>query len=387
MRSKPRINASRCFLKAYATASPVIQRMAFRAIHDLVGRYRSDPRTCWRHYEKVAGLKESVKEVEIGYSQRMLVYPTPGGLTLLAVGGHDIVGSYGDGLLPSDLDTAECAPPEFWPDQKVGFFTREISYDVQPFTHTEYLPEWVYYLADEQDQAASDIMEGIEGLLTGDAHNPVRFTVGGPGTGKTCVLLSLLRRCQRMGISAQIAMPDAVLKYIQACTEFPSPAAYAGSPYEAIVQATSDVLLVDDPANLYEIRAAMHRVRAGDIRVAVFAFDPLQMSRALPDQDFDALVDEHDVDWYKLKSCYRQKANVGAATRKAADAIAKSSPYAARDKFVRFAKAHRELTALANDLTFINPHGYAEVYEEATVDDFAKSLSHKPEHHEGGGEL
>src|SRR5439155_5688067 len=280
MRSKPRINASRCFLKAYATASPVIQRMAFRAIHDLVGRYRSDPRTCWRHYEKVAGLKESVKEVEIGYSQRMLVYPTPGGLTLLAVGGHDIVGSYGDGLLPSDLDTAECAPPEFWPDQKVGFFTREISYDVQPFTHTEYLPEWVYYLADEQDQAASDIMEGIEGLLTGDAHNPVRFTVGGPGTGKTCVLLSLLRRCQRMGISAQIAMPDAVLKYIQACTEFPSPAAYAGSPYEAIVQATSDVLLVDDPANLYEIRAAMHRVRAGDIRVAVFAFDPLQIARA-----------------------------------------------------------------------------------------------------------
>jgi superfamily I DNA/RNA helicase len=60
---------------------------------------------------------------------------------------------------------------------------------------------------------------------------------------------------------------------------------------------------------------------------------------------------------------------VGRATKKALDAIARSSPFLRDDKKREFSNERAEIARRSNGLEFRNPAGRAKVYTEATLED------------------
>ena len=363
------IHASPRFLKAYSKANVVLQGCAEGALHDLVRRYSSDPSQWLRAYDRVESVDGRIVEVDLNGGARLLAHWEPNRLTLVDMGDHEVVGRYQRKSLDADLRQATPAPAQFLPYTANGFFSHTPSLEGGQFAN-ELSPEWVYFLDDEQERVSQAIIASAEAVLLRDGYYQSFFIVGGPGTGKTCILLNLLKHFHhREGFEVKMLIGDRVADYIQAATGIEMAAFRA--PYSQMI---ADVLLIDDPRGLDSLNRALAEGRAGSTKVVVLAFDPLQLLDALPDERFDALVAEHNVRVHTLQSCYRQKENVGSAAKKAIQAIADSTPFLDETKVEAFREEHERLTELANALTFRNPHGYVATYPEATSAEWNREL-------------
>ena len=371
--------------------------MVETSVHDFVRRYRADARTVAAHYERVKGFKpkrNDILEFEISGANRMVAHWTPPHLTLLAVGEHSTTGS-SRRLNPDKLlkDAIE-APQQFWPSSTNRFFPRHTSREYAAFGN-EHSREWAYFLDDEQADITESIFNSIVAVLTepeddtkivldqvhtalraagydvpeplsGNVDN-VHFVFGGPGTGKTCILLNLLKRLTDSGVSeVHLRLSGKVTEYISRSLRLDM------SRFTAQGE-TSRVLLVDDPATASEIEAHC-RATGGLPRAVVLAADPLQLGDSLPDETFDQLVESYHASVYELHSCYRQKRHVGELTKKFAERIADSTPFLAENKKADFRQMHERLTRLSNNLRFPNPHGSTDVIEGATSADLKREL-------------
>jgi hypothetical protein len=123
-------------------------------------------------------------------------------------------------------------------------------------------------------------------------------------------------------------------------------------------------MLVDDPSDFVEISGALDLVQSGTVQMLVLGFDPFQLRHPLTDDWLERKVTDFRVRVFPLDECYRQKANVGAQAKRVLETIALSSPFKASSKIARFRDERVGLTELANQLSFPNPHGYVEVYED-----------------------
>ena len=100
------------------------------------------------------------------------------------MGGHEVVSRYDINKLANDLLKNDTAPRQFWPENRSKFFVRYPDKTV-PFKYIdETTPEWLYFLEDQQQAVFDDIANAI---LT-EQYQP-HVLMGGPGTGKTCILL------------------------------------------------------------------------------------------------------------------------------------------------------------------------------------------------------
>jgi hypothetical protein len=195
----------------------------------------------------------------------------------------------------------------------------------------------------------------------------VHLVIGGPGTGKTCILLNLLKRLVDSGEDdIHLGLSPKVSEYIQRSL---------GLSVDRFGQDadSAQVLLIDDPATAGAMDT--YCTAKGAVPVAVvLAVDPLQMTETLRDEAFDSFVHTFNVTVHELHSCYRQKQNVGESAKKVADAVASSTPYLAAHKIEDFRRGHERLTRLANGLRFPNPRGYTDVIEGATVSSLKREL-------------
>lgn len=350
--------ASARFLKAYRKASPRLQYLAEGAIHDLINLFRSNPRTVSHYYDQIAHCKTRILEIDISAGHRLLAHYSKNCLIMLDVGIHEIVSRYSDGKYESDIRSINEAPNQFWPEQQSEFF---ISYPDKSITlkyKDEVSSEWLYFLEDTQEKIFWDIVNEV----ANNQHSSA-FVVGGPGTGKTCILVNLLKLFADSEYDVGIVLSDSLTQYIEASTEANI------SKYRVSLGAISslDLLLIDDPTH-YNLMRALTLKKTSSIKAIVAAFDPLQLDKAISDQEFEKLVETNKVAVHTLGECYRQKENVGKATKRIVDIVAASTPFLAENKIQRFQEKHKSLTSLANDLEFLNPHGYTEVYPHATVD-------------------
>jgi hypothetical protein len=127
---------------------------------------------------------------------------------------------------------------------------------------------------------------------------------------------------------------------------------------------TLDLLFVDDPRNL---NSYVETMELAETKSLVIAFDPLQLSEDLTDSDLDELVTKYGILTHSLAGCYRQKKNVGLATKRVIDVVAASTPFLRKDKIKTFHDGRKSLTQQSNELIFLNPRGYTEYYPNATV--------------------
>jgi hypothetical protein len=368
------------FMARYRRGSPGVQHLAEHAIHDFVRLYKANSTTCAQRYGRVAGLKaRNVLEFEISGGNRMLGLWDQPRLTLLDLGNHEVVGGFHDSDLRSALASVHNAPPQFLPKTSSKFFLESADSKWEDYCN-ERSPEWIHFLDRDQARIADCIVDDSNDVLLSDGYYKVHLVLGGPGTGKTCILLNLAKRLGDEAWNIRVVMPPQVAEYIAAATGADT-SRFLGP--EASAEAC-DVILVDDPAAPAEISRWANVGKSGGARVVIVAVDPLQLAKALADQDYDKLVKRHKMVVHALHNCYRQKADVGMQTKKAIDAIAKSTPFLDQQRKSEYWAEYEFLTSLSNDMYFPNAQGgYRGFHDNAGVSEFRRELDRVKRHAAG----
>jgi hypothetical protein len=296
------------------------------------------------------------------------------------MGGHEIVVQYRRRRsLAGDLSGACDLPAEFRLGSRDPLFPEAFRV---PKTLERWWPEvsadWLYFLDSEQARTCQEIVESIEDVLIDEGFCAVIFLVGGPGTGKTSILLQLLRQLsnqvEQSGESWTIGLgvSDRLAEYITASTGWD----LTESRRFAAGEDEPDILLLDDPIGDWEIELAARRaLDDGVLRALVVAFDPLQLAESMSDLEYQTLKETSSAVEWNLGTCYRQKQEVGRAALAVARAVAESSPYLDNAKVQRFARERRQLTDLVNELKFTNPSGHAVTFPEASLNDWRAHIN------------
>ncbi len=359
------IFTSERFLVSYRKASSVLRHCAERAIHDFVRRFRSNPKTVANGYDKLAHCKTRILEIDVARGPRLLAHFSSNKLVLLDLGDHEVVNRYNDKKYLQDSKTYEEALSIFWPENRSDLFLSSPNGTYEPKYYEEVQSDWIFFLDDQQNKVLEKTLKRIRQF-----HSTATFILGGPGTGKTCILLEMLCGPEPCGI----LMSDNLIKYIESSTGMHI------SQYKTDVSSLefdgSDILLFDDPSK-ETIDEVLNLWKEGRIcRHIVVAFDPLQLNHSITDQAIQTWKKIYGVNFYQLSDCYRQKENVGNAAKEVIDTIADSSPFLAIEKKKHFRQSRDEVTKLSNEMNFLNPGGYTEIYPvEDTIEDIRKEVN------------
>jgi hypothetical protein len=280
------------------------------------------------------------------------------------MGDHEIVTHYDIQELLRDIQNFNKAPKQFWPGQGASFFIR-LPDRSAPFNYPEEISaEWLFFLEEEQEEILYDIAGDALQVIEQDNSSSTHFIIGGPGTGKTCIILNLLKLFTDLDLKVGIVISENLAAYTEVSTG--ADLAQFRISLSNITSLDLDILLLDDPNNLID---TIRLTQSSTIKVAVLAFDPLQVEEDITDDAFEGIKRTYGITTHILGGCYRQKENVGKATKHVIDMIATSTPFLRKDKIKSFRGNRQQLTELANNLNFINPHGYIEYYPNATVND------------------
>jgi hypothetical protein len=370
------------FDRSYARLGPGLTHLAIGAIRDLVNRSRSEPKTWLRRYDR---RKEAptgiVIEVEIAAGPRLLAHVDGMTVTLLEIGRHEIEGRYPMESLVEDIATAHEANAGFVSARSatLRFFGNNRDRTVSEYAD-ELSPQWTYYLTDRQRGILVPMVRDIS--RASDGNTRLFAILGGPGTGKTSLLVKLLLDLSTRSLRPGIVMSRPVADYVESGTAISLSGAWvSSSTYEAMVDGKIsrprfNVLLIDDPANLGVIESS-YDAAIGLRHAVVVAFDPCQFdeNEDFDDKAYDRLVAGYEVKEYLLRECYRQKEHLGRAALRVMQRVAESTPYLAEEKVAGFRASHEQVNRIANDLRFPNPKGYEATYPEGKLEDLRSELS------------
>jgi hypothetical protein len=362
--TKP-LHATATFLREYSRASGKLAAMAEQEVHYMLRRVASEPATWVTRYDKVENLPPRVLELEVGGGPRLLVHVN-GAITLCRFGGHDIVKkTTRGGDLLRQVDNAEPAPRHFLPRHASRLYPQSSGDRADAWGH-ELVEDWAYWLDDEQEALACLLVTDLEERLIGGTKGQ-HLILGGPGTGKTTVLISLLQRlCSAAPDSKEtwdvrLVASERMVDYVRRSTNWK-----LDPVLRPPTEGQPDIILVDDPLWVDD------DLGYSQATSTVVAVDPLQVASPLSDAQVDSLSTTWNLHW--LSSCYRQKEEVGLAAKVFIDTVARSSPFLRDDKQAAYAKERKRVTELCNQMSYPNPTGRVRTFEEPTDGDWLEHL-------------
>lgn len=219
-------------------------------------------------------------------------------------------------------------------------------YDFEPFD------EWIRFLDKPQLKVRDEILAD---LVKGTAPG-VHVLLGGPGTGKTMVLIDLALEYElATGITPTLRLPAAVKHYVSDSGQF-LPSLYSSD---------SSVVLIDDPATFDELEKTVVRERTLGHTV-VIGIDPTQWHARRTIEKFSKFMDMKDVTRHELSFCYRQGGLVGRqAISLIQQFLSKSSAFGAEERvFAERALASNWEKLCLEDITFADNDGHFNLYEQ-----------------------
>lgn len=363
MSDKP-LRCTQSFLRDYATASGPLAHLAEQEVHFLLRRIRSEPATWIRRYDRVEGIDETVLELEVGGGPRLLLHVN-GAMTLCRLGGHDIVSrTVKSKSLIGELQRSVPAPPQFMPEHASPLFPTSSGKRTDVYG-AELVPEWVYWLDDEQARLGIELVESLENALL-ESKPAQHMVLGGPGTGKTTILTWLLQHLcavvpeSRESFDVRLVASPRLLDYVRRSTHW-----HLDEVLRPVSEGSPDVILVDDPTNLRSLPNASGASRV----VAVY---PLQLLSPVTDSDLESLERRWAMHW--LHACYRQKELVGLSARHVMDVVAASSPFLDDTKQKTFARERADITRRSNAMTYPNPTGRVRTHAAASREDWIEHV-------------
>ena len=357
-----RLTTSKAFDREFEVLSVPLRTRVYLTVWDLLRRYERKVPLETRRVRKVEGLRSNVWRVKLADKPRLLYHWNGEDLLLLSVGDHKVTERYTDAQFQRDLKTARVSETAYsLANAQPSIFGSDPDEVLDLLTNEELVSDWIYYLDDEQ-LAIARKLEAAAKYQISNKRSTCHFIIGGPGTGKTSLLLNLLDRARLFGgMEVRLRAQPQVRRYAQ--TAF----SYDLNEYNLTDDggARPRLVLVDDPDVYDDITRAAEAATLAQRQMLVIAFDPLQLASSLSDAQYRALRHRYSVVEHRLSTAYRQKANVGKAAKKVIESVAKSTPFLDDGKIERFHKEHSQLTTFSNEVSFPNPRGYVEFYPAA----------------------
>lgn len=363
------VRVSPQFLRDYHSAGVGLQHLAERKIQDLQRRADADPGGWRRGYDRVEGLKgrAEVLEIDLAGGPRLLAIDYAKALVLWRMGDHEVTTRAKTSHVP-DLDESTEAPSLFSPAARLPFFPTN---EDQGFSiyGPELLREWVYWLDEEQQCVGTTIEHRVTDAVL-EQRGSIDVVVGGPGTGKTTLLLWLLKSLSSVendgaGLEVRFNGPVSVVNQLENGTGWDLTSLRL--PQGILQGPPPDIVLMDDPASLADITEMSQRFPRSSI---IAGFDPLQMTASITDADLATWIKKTSAHVSWLAVSYRQKEVVGQFAKRVAEIVAQSSPFLAEAKKVAYTSERHDLTKRCNDLTFANPTGMIRTIEHPTLEDW-----------------
>ncbi|HEY2804648.1 MAG TPA: DNA/RNA helicase domain-containing protein, partial [Gemmatimonadales bacterium] len=228
-----------------------------------------------------------------------------------------------------------------------------------PFFPGEDTAEWVSFLDVQQHEAVSTICASVEDHTLEGKGDAVCLILGGPGTGKTVVLLRLLEKLIEQRLDVGFSCSGQVHAYLESSAQHKIPNISADD-----TMGPQDALLYDDPSSLAEIAVSTN----GAPRTLVFALDPLQLAEMPTTTELKRLRMRTRARVIELTTCYRQRRKLAERVVHMTDLLARSNPYLDKTKKVDFSAEYGELLQQFNTLELYYPLGDFKVLKNPSKD-------------------
>jgi len=163
--------------------------------------------------------------------------------------------------------------------------------------------EWIHFLDEEQAKISETLFQK---LVVPSDEMSVEFVMGGPGTGKTVVLLNLATNLDQAGRAVSFEASPNVIKYLSSGGRNVPGANKGFGP--------GVVALIDDPASSKVFSDSLRKAKSAGCRAIVIGFDPLQWHERKMEANFRKIFESVNGEVYPLWTCYRQTSGVGKKT-------------------------------------------------------------------------
>lgn len=365
-----------------------IQRSIVLRTTEIIKKFESDP-TTWRlAFKKLVDDSFGslqVYRVRLIGGDRMLFVISGKELILTDLGDHDVMDAYAKMnrvARDADLKMARLVPDHF--KVQVNYeLKKNLQIQVSPkFDFSEILETnaptdelrwlydaeldstWVQYLDNGQNRTAEEITERCVGQ---SEELIIHFLYGGPGTGKTVVLLNIAQRLEALGHNFSFQISDQVGKYLKS--------GLGRVPGMNIGFSQGAVILMDDPLSIEAIKNAIKDARREKCKAIVFGFDPLQWHEPKMSEKFLKICENAKFDFSCLWVCYRQSAGIAGKTIALVETIFNQSSVNLDSK--KFKDEKQDLSGYVDmtvGMEFVDSAGRYVVYKENILDSVTLEL-------------
>ena len=355
---------------------------------ELLKKYNADPTNWTYDLEKLKDKSfGSVKAYRIPITSRdRLVFVVDDKKLILAdVGDHDVMDEYSRmprAAREQDLSTAIAPKP--WFDKAVKLSLRDkkgatppksievfdvlneeyISSDLRWKYEEELDESWIQFLDDSQARVVDEILSN---LMESNDDFSIYFIMGGPGTGKTVVLVNLLFRLTDQGRSVSLEVNKQVAKYLGRGSR-PLPGINLGFGPGVTV-------LLDDPTSIDELSDAIRKARSSKCKALVVGFDPLQWHERKMEEKFKKICENIKYRNFELWVCYRQSFGVARKSLELTQRIyGESSRYLDSSKIQNEKDDIQQYLDLTLGMEFVDDSGRSRVIQKDLESEFEREL-------------
>lgn len=358
----------------------------YNGVHDyvasktakLIKKYEADPINWSYNLEK---LKDEsfgsmqVYRLPIIRGDRLVFVIDNKDLILTDIGNHDVMDEYSRmPRLARHEDLIKATVPAEWFIKRIGKFleftrpstlgpntnlssllNEKIVSESDRWVYEEELDEgWINYLDENQNRVAEEIMKE---LLSPNESLKVHFIYGGPGTGKTVILLNLALRLEKLGRSISFQLSDQVAKYLNRGRE--------KVPGINLGFGPGVTVLLDDPISSDEFAYAIRKAQANQCRALIIGFDPLQWHERKMEAKLKSICGKTDYTFSQLWVCYRQSFGVAKKSIELTKAIfERNSRYLDKSKIIQEKMDLQEHLDLIQGMEFVDEAGRYIVYSD-----------------------
>ena len=354
-----------------------IDEFVIKKTAELVKKANSDPEK-W-HYD-LEKLKDSsfvgvsAFRFKVTSGDRLIVVVDGRHLILADIGNHDVMDEYSKmSRTAREQDLRLCSPVDgafkkllnlalsgksdensSTVDISNVLFDEVEGEDSRWLYEAELSEEWIHFLDDEQVKISESLFRK---LAVPSDEMSVEFVMGGPGTGKTVVLLNLATNLEQAGRSVSFEASSHVIKYLSSGGRRVPGALKGFGP--------GVVALIDDPASSKALADSLRKAKSAGCRAIVIGFDPLQWHERKMEANFRKIFENTKYEFYPLWTCYRQTSGVGKKTLDLTEKI-----YHASSRYLDTLKqkAEREelqpYIDLSLGMTFVDDSGRYVLYDE-----------------------
>lgn len=370
-----------------------VHEMVISRTAELIRKAESNPTSWHRHEEKLKddsfGSVQAYKTA-VTSGDRLVFVVENNQIILVDIGKHEVMDDYARmSKSARNKDISSTHEVESWfanklsiklsekssarskPNpghQKVNIseiMSEEIQGDDFRYAFDEELNEkWVLFLDEQQSKVANEIYRDLE---IPENNVKIHFILGGPGTGKTIVLLNIAIRLEDAGKAVSFQLSQGVLKYLNS-----GPTKVPGAN---LGPGPGVVLLVDDPADLQSMNRIIRQARSSKCKAVIIALDPLQWHEKEMPETFEKIWSSNENITHKLDVCYRQSAGVAKKQLKLfTSLLGKNSRFLVEEKQKQERVDLAPYLNLSLDMTFVDEAGRYKVYLSDTQSNFIKEI-------------